>query len=101
MSDDVSFLFYLLDPKPEGKTQNTHKTEWNVFPLDFYFSLVKFSQICLDVFELLKISISRLESYNDPHPSTNQSTSLKSGLTLRSVCFVCTYVLTDGHHQQK
>ena len=30
----------------------------------------------------------RLESYNDPRPSTNQSTSLKSGLTLWSVCFV-------------
>ena len=30
----------------------------------------------------------RLESYNDPRPSINQSTSLKSGLTLWSVCFV-------------
>ena len=30
----------------------------------------------------------RLESYNDPRPSTNQSTSLKSGWILWSVCFV-------------
>ena len=28
----------------------------------------------------------RLESYNNTLPSTNQSTSLKSGLTLWSVC---------------
>ena len=45
----------------------------------------------------------RLESYNDPRPSTNQSTSLKNGLTHWSVCFVRTYayVCTDGHHHQK
>ena len=41
----------------------------------------------------------RLESYNDPRPSTNQSTSLKSGLNLWSVClvlYVLTYVRTYG-----
>ena len=35
----------------------------------------------------------RLEPYNDPRSSSNQSTSLKSGLTLWSVCFVL-YVRT-------
>ena len=37
-------------------------------------------------------------------PSINQSASLKSGLTLWSVCFVLyvrTYVRTNRHHQQK
>ena len=37
--------------------------------------------------------------YNDPRPITNQSISLKSGLTLLSVCFILyvrTYVCTDG-----
>ena len=41
----------------------------------------------------------RLESYNDPRPRTNHSTSLKHGVTLTSVCFVrkyVTYVRTDG-----
>ena len=36
--------------------------------------------------------LTRLGSYNDSRPSTNQSTCLKSGLTLLSVCFVRTYV---------
>ena len=50
----------------------------------------------------------RLESYNDPRLTTNQSTRLKNGLTLWSVCFVRTYFTyihtdgrTDGHHHQK
>ena len=40
--------------------------------------------------------LTRLKSYNDPRPSTNQSISLKNGLTLWSMCFVRTYVCTDG-----
>ena len=42
-------------------------------------------------------------SYNDPRPSTNESTTLKNFWTLWSVCFVCiyiTYVRTGRHHQQ-
>ena len=50
---------------------------------------------------LLTIINTRLESYNDPRPSTNQSTSLKNDLALL-FWFVLykTYVRTDGHHQQ-
>ena len=39
----------------------------------------------------------RLELYNDPRPSTNQSTSLKSGLIFdRFVCFVRMYGRTPS-----
>ena len=44
-----------------------------------------------------RIGIIRFESNNDPGQSTSQSTSLKNGLTLWSVCIVT----TDGHHPQK
>ena len=41
-----------------------------------------------------KVGISRLESYNDPRPSTNQITSLKNGFNSLIAVF-CTYVWTD------
>ena len=37
----------------------------------------------------------RLESYNDPRPSTNQSTSFKRGLIFDRFVLFCTYVRTD------
>ena len=39
---------------------------------------------------IMGINKTTLESYNDPRPSTKESISLKSGLTLWSVGFVCT-----------
>ena len=39
--------------------------------------------------------LTRLESYYDPSPSTNQSTSLKSGLTLSSFAYVRMFIRTD------
>ena len=42
----------------------------------------------------------RLESYNDPRPSTNQSTSLKSGIIFDRFGLFC-FVRTYGHHHQK
>ena len=41
------------------------------------------------------IQITRLESYNDPRPSTNQSTSLKSGLIFDWFVLFCTDGRTD------
>ena len=44
---------------------------------------------------LKKKLVKRLQSYYDPRPSANQSTTLKNGLTLWSVCFVLMYGWRD------
>ena len=44
-----------------------------------------------------KKEITRLESYNDPRPSTNQNTSLKSGLIFDRFVLFCTNTITRNN----